>query len=179
MSKLNISIGTALMLKDIANKLLYKTEMKDEKLVQVERELPFRLKYRLGRNMAGIDRDVKFFETQRALLLSELGTASNGYYEITDEESFQKFQIAIQQILSYKTPHSIMRIDPIDIDLITDSINISYEEIKVFMGYMCDEPEVFETISVETNFTNKKEQEPKKTKRKTNKKNEEEISGKE
>lgn len=150
-SELMISLGAALSIRDTADKLLFEKKKVGDKVMTIERELPFRLKYRLEKNLSQIDRDVKLFNEQRMALLTAYGDVDGNKVVINSQENMEKFQQDLSYLLTYKIPHSITRLDPEDIEALKENINISYEDLKIFIAYMMDEPELFENLALNFN----------------------------
>ena len=152
---IEMTVGISVALRDIADKILYEKYMTNDGTLAVrERKLPFRLKYRLGRNLTGIDKDVKWFNDNRTLLVAKYGEPSKDGtgVEITDPEKIEAFSKEINALLTTKTKHTVVRIDPSDLEILTENLDISYDEIKLFIGFLSDEPELFKDLDMQYNI---------------------------
>lgn len=151
----DMTVGISIALRDIADKILYEKYMTNDGTLAVrERKLPFRLKYRLGRNLTGIDKDVKWFNDNRTLLVAKYGEPSKDGtgVEITDPEKIEAFSNEINALLTTKTKHTVVRVDPSDLEALTENLDISYDEIKLFIGFLSDEPELFKDLDMQYNI---------------------------
>ena len=181
----NISLAVALTIRDLADQILYEKRVINDKLVVTERALPFRLKYRLGKNLISIDRDCQLFDDQRIALMAKYGTQAGDKFEIVGENNMKNYQRDLKTLLNYSTPHSIVRLEPEDIELLKDNTSVSLEDMKIFIAYMMNEPDVFKDLEVSLKVDyDKGEETPKKkitkkktTKKDTNKKGEESLNG--
>lgn len=152
---IEMTVGISIALRDIADKILYEKYMTNDGTLAVrERKLPFRLKYRLGRNLTGIDKDVKWFNDNRTLLVAKYGEPSKDGtgVEITDPGKIEAFSKEINALLTTKTKHTVVRIDPSDLEVLTENLDISYDEIKLFIGFLSDEPELFKDLDMQYNI---------------------------
>lgn len=152
---IDMTVGISIALRDIADKILYEKYMTNDGTLAVrERKLPFRLKYRLGRNLTGIDKDVKWFNDNRTLLVAKYGEPSKDGtgVEITDPEKIEAFSKEINALLTTKTKHTVVRVDPSDLEALTENLDISYDEIKLFIGFLSDEPELFKDLDMQYNI---------------------------
>ena len=152
---IEMTVGISVALRDIADKILYEKYMTNDGTLAVrERKLPFRLKYRLGRNLTGIDKDVKWFNDNRTLLVAKYGEPSKDGtgVEITDPEKIEAFSKEINALLTTKTKHTVVRVDPSDLEVLTENLDISYDEIKLFIGFLSDEPELFKDLDMQYNI---------------------------
>lgn len=151
----DMTVGISIALRDIADKILYEKYMTNDGTLAVrERKLPFRLKYRLGRNLTGIDKDVKWFNDNRTLLVAKYGEPNKDGtgVEITDPEKIEAFSKEINDLLTTKTKHTVVRVDPSDLEALTENLDISYDEIKLFIGFLSDEPELFKDLDMQYNI---------------------------
>ena len=152
---IEMTVGISIALRNIADKILYEKYMTNDGTLAIrERKLPFRLKYRLGRNLTGIDKDVKWFNDNRTLLVAKYGEPNKDGtgVEITDPEKIEAFSKEINALLTTKTKHTVVRIDPSDLEVLTENLDISYDEIKLFIGFLSDEPELFKDLDMQYNI---------------------------
>lgn len=194
--KITINYATALILDKVCNEILYENKTNpDGTISRVERSLPFRLKYRLSKSLAYIEKDVYNFEKFKTRLLAMYGdlVEENGTQQVkvVDPEKKKLFINSLNKILATEVTHSITRIDPLDIDCLTHETSLDHSVIKLFIGFMCDEPELIKELNTEIDFdfgdlTGDKEVELKKedndkdtTKEISNNNNENETNGSE
>lgn len=153
MEKTNIKlkVKTALVLDQIVNAFLIKTSIdKEGHKLTTEREMPFRLKYRLNRNKVMLDKCVESFERQRMLLLAEYGspTEDGKNVEIKDPEKYKIFRQKINELLDQDIENNVMLLEPEDIDQIRDTdLKIGNDATKVLIGYMTNDQELLEDLA--------------------------------
>ena len=151
---ITMSLAIALALDEICQKLMYSVVEKDGKKVVVDRELPFRLRYRLNRNRTLLSKDVEFFNKRKALLFAQYGepTEDGENVVINNEENLAKYKEAMSDLLDKEVSHTFFTLSPEDLDMVKDSdILISPEAMSVFIAYMTDDEEVkksFRTVVI-------------------------------
>lgn len=148
--KITMNYAASLILHDVVNEILY--EKKDGMLV--EREVPFGLKYKLGKNKAYLDKDYEDFYRIKLEIMAIYGDATKDGkdVEITDPEKRVKYEQAIQLLLAHPVEHVIDKVDPKDLQFFTEPLNIDYTALKYFQAYMCDEPELLKELTTHTQF---------------------------
>lgn len=147
--KVHIKVKIVYILKDVIDTFLYKTiTNEDGTTTQEDRDIPFRLRYRLERNKAGVDKRVSEFEQLKLYYLAEYGepTEDGKNVEIKDEGKKKQYFEEIMKLLNKETTLSIIRIDPEDIDYIKD-MNMSNDMTKVLIGYMTNDQELLEDLT--------------------------------
>ena len=152
--KVEMSYSVSLVLYNVLSQILYK-EVTDEQgnVTVVERELPFRLKYRIGRNIVPIQRDVVQFNHGKMALLATYGELTpDGKDVVLKEDSKDEYREGLEKLLATKVTHTVVRLEPEDIDLIKEPLDISYDSIKVFIGFMMNEPELLKDINIFPEF---------------------------
>lgn len=150
-----MTLGVSLVLNEIVGMLLYTVkEKEDGSKVVVDRELPFRLRYRLNRNFEILEKDVKYFDMQRMILMAKYGNETdNGKKIIIPEEKQEEYKTQINNLIDSEIEHTIMTLEPEDIVLINDTdINVSPDAMKVFIGYMTNDPEYMKEMSADVQF---------------------------
>lgn len=171
--KTTINYSIALILNDAINKILY--EVKDGNLI--ERPLAFGLKYKLGKNIAYIEKDLQNLNEAKLKLIATLGEPSEDGKNVIIKDDNKKaiFVEAMNELLLKEVSHSISKLDPKDLEAITENIDIDYNTLKIFEAYMCNEPELYKELNTDIQFTfNIPTEEPKVKKiRKSRKKKEE------
>ena len=159
---ITMTLAIALALDEICQKLMYSVVEKDGKKVVVDRELPFRLRYRLNRNRTLLSKDVEFFTKRKALLFAQYGepTEDGENVVINNEENLAKYKEAMSDLLDKEVSHTFFTLSPEDLDMIKDSdILISPEAMSVFIAYMTDDEEVKKSFRTVVNIVPPKEEE--------------------
>ena len=159
-----MTLGTALVLSEMVNMLLTKKITdSDGKERLIDREIPFRLKYRLTRNKTTLDKDVAKFNEFRLLALAKYGepTEDGQNVVINDPQKMQEFMGVLMEYLKTEVVHSVQKLDPKDFDEITDVISVPEDSIKVLLGYLVEDKEFLEDIATEIKFTPHKVEETK------------------
>lgn len=158
---ITMTLAIALALDEICQKLMYSVVEKDGQKVVVDRELPFRLRYRLSRNRTLLSKDVELFNKRKALLFAQYGepTEDGENVTITNEENLEKYKQAMSDLLDKEVTHTFFTLAPEDLDLVKDSdILISPEAMSVFVAYMTDDPEIRESFRTVVNIVPPKEE---------------------
>ena len=158
---ITMSLAIALALDEICQKLMYSVVEKDGKKVVVDRELPFRLRYRLNRNRTLLSKDVEFFNKRKALLFAQYGepTEDGENVVINSEENLAKYKEAMSDLLDKEVSHTFFTLSPEDLDMVKDSdILISPEAMSVFIAYMTDDEEVKKSFRTVVNIVPNKEE---------------------
>ena len=128
----------------------------------MDRELPFRLRYRLNRNRTLLSKDVEFFTKRKALLFAQYGepTEDGENVVINNEENLAKYKEAMSDLLDKEVSHTFFTLSPEDLDMVKDSdILISPEAMSVFIAYMTDDEEVKKSFRTVVNIVPPKEEE--------------------
>ena len=143
----------------------------------IDREIPFRLKYRLTRNKATLDKDVAKFNEFRLLALAKYGepTEDGQNVVINDPQKMKEFMAVLMEYLRIEVVHSVQKLDPKDFDEITDVISVPEDSIKVLLGYLVEDKEFLEDIATEIKFTPHKAEETKPIEEKVEKPVEEKV----
>ena len=158
---ITMTLAIALALDEICQKLMYSVVEKDGKKVVVDRELPFRLRYRLNRNRTLLSKDVELFNKRKALLFAQYGepTEDGEDVVINNEENLAKYKEAMSDLLDKEVTHTFFTLAPEDLDLVKDSdILISPEAMSVFVAYMTDDQEIRESFRTVVNIVPPKEE---------------------
>ena len=139
-----LTIGMVLRLKRVCDDILFE---KTASGIVMERNLPFRLKYRLGKNMTYIDKYSASFMQNQLYFRATFGTENPETHEIEfDEEGKKKFEQAIRLLLGTKVTINVTTLEPEDIELLTHSAAATVEDIRIFTAFMMSEPEFFKDI---------------------------------
>lgn len=158
---ITMTLAIALALDEICQKLMYSVVEKDGQKVVVDRELPFRLRYRLSRNRTLLSKDVELFNKRKALLFAQYGepTEDGENVTITNEDNLEKYKQAMSDLLDKEVTHTFFTLAPEDLDLVKDSdIVISPEAMSVFVAYMTDDQEIRESFRTVVNIVPPKEE---------------------
>ena len=158
---ITMTLAIALALDEICQKLMYSVVEKDGKKIVVDRELPFRLRYRLNRNRTLLSKDVEFFNKRKALLFAQYGepTEDGENVVINNEENLAKYKEAMSNLLDKEVSHTFFTLSPEDLDMVKDSdILISPEAMSVFIAYMTDDQEIRESFRTVVNIVPPKEE---------------------
>ena len=158
---ITMTLAIALALDEICQKLMYSVVEKDGKKVVVDRELPFRLRYRLSRNRTLLSKDVELFNKRKALLFAQYGepTEDGENVVINNEENLAKYKEAMSDLLDKEVSHTFFTLSPEDLDMVKDSdILISPEAMSVFIAYMTDDEEVKKSFRTVVNIVPNKEE---------------------
>ena len=117
---ITMTLAIALALDEICQKLMYSVVEKDGKKVVVDRELPFRLRYRLNRNRTLLSKDVEFFTKRKALLFAQYGepTEDGENVVINNEENLAKYKEAMSDLLDKEVSHTFFTLSPEDLDMV-------------------------------------------------------------
>lgn len=148
-------LTVSLMLDEMVNALLYKEVEVDGKKTAVERALPFRLKYRLNRNKATLDKDYKAYEQKSLYLMAKYGelTKDGIHLAITDPEKKKAYTNEMTAALSTVVEHTVVKLSPEDFDEVNDTdLHFSPEMMKILLGYLVDDDAYFEDITSDIVF---------------------------
>ena len=157
--KIVINYATAIILNKVCDEILYENKTNpDGSVSRVERPVSFRLKYRLQKNKSYLEKDVYNFEKWKTQLLATYGSlvtddAGQQQVKIVDPEKKKLFINSLNKILATEIAHSITKIDPTDIDQLNFPLTaIDYGSMKLFIGFMCAEPELIKELNTEIDF---------------------------
>lgn len=154
--QIEITMGISLILRDIINELLYaRKTTPDGREYVVDRELPFRLRYRLNKNRLIFEKDAKEFQDRRLFALAKYGepTEDGKNVVINDPQKQELFKQEISQIIDTPVTHTIVRLEPEDIELVSDTdINIAPDAMGLFIGYMTNDPELQKDLDTKINI---------------------------
>jgi len=163
--QVKMSIGVSLVLAEVTKMLLYKTitDANGQKVI-VDRDIPFKLRYRLNKNKAILDKDVEYFNQQRLLALAKYGEADENaeHVVIKNEEKEKLFKEEISKLVDSEIIRSLTLVSPEELELLEDTdMPISPEAMNIFINYLVDDPDLrkdpeytFE-INVHTNIPEK------------------------
>ena len=148
--KITINYSIALILNKVCEELLYeKTPDGQSK----ERNLPFRLKYRITKGLNYLSKDAYNFEKFKTQLLANYGTYNpeTGNVELLDETNKKLFIKSMNNLLTTEVTHTITKLEPSDLDELNFTVGeeISYNALKIFQAYFCNEPDLLKELNTE------------------------------
>lgn len=165
-----MTIGYSVSLFMIIDKLLYVNGSNVES--PVERPLPFNVKYKLQRASDVLLKDYAHYEQFRTTLIKNIGVESDGKISVP-EERMDEFKESLSELFSTEVEHSFMKLKPEEVDEITDGVNISCNEMNLFISYLVEDDSLIKDLSTpiegatesetkESEETSEKEEEPSK-----------------
>ena len=131
---IKLRLSTVLQLKKVCDNILYE---KDSEGRITERDLPFRLKYRLGKNMTYLDKYSSVFLQNQLYFKANFGTENPETHAIEFEEELLRKEVTI----------NVTTLEPEDIELLTFNTSASLEDIRIFTAFMMDDQSFFEDIN--------------------------------
>lgn len=153
-TEVEMTLTVSLLLDEMVNILLNKVEKNeagDE--VTIARTLPFRLKYRLTRNKATLDKDYRAYQQKQLMLMAKYGelTADGEHFEIKDPEKFELYKGEMEAALSTIVKHSVVKLDPEDLENLLEGEDIQFNEgmLKTLLGYLVDDQAFLDDITTE------------------------------
>lgn len=153
--EITMNLGASLVLAEVSKMLLYKTTANAEgQQVLVDRDIPFRLRYRLNKDRILFEKDAAKFNQNRMIALAKYGEMdeSGETVSIKDPEKMELFKEEISRLVDSEVTHPIALLSPEDIDLIKDTdMPISPEAMSIFIGYLVDDPDMREEAKVTAN----------------------------
>lgn len=157
MEKTNVkmTIGAAIILKSMIEAILTKEEEVAGQKIRTNRNLPFRLSYRLNKDLMIFEKDVKAFEFEKTKLLAQFGELNEDgtQVEVKDKEKLKSYNEGIQNLLGFHITHEIVKLEPEDLERINDEdITFSSDAMKLFIGYMTNDPDLIKEIETRLNF---------------------------
>lgn len=146
--KITIPVKMIYVISQIVDTFLHKTIVRDDGTkVPLDRDLPFRLRYRLERNLDPLRKYMLQVESTKTVCLAKYGT----YDEITQtvkldsEESKKAYMDKFKELMNLDIDLELVTIEEEDLDLIKDLKveEFSNDMIKVLINYMVgDQPEL-------------------------------------
>lgn len=154
-TNVKMTIGASIILKSMIDVILTKEDEVAGQKIRVSRNLPFRLSYRLNKNLLIFEKDIKAFEFEKTKLLAQYGELNEDgtQVEIKDEEKLKEYNENIQKLLGFHVTHEIVKLEPEDLERIEDEdISFSSDAMKLFIGYMTNDPGLLKEIETRLNF---------------------------
>ena len=149
-----MTLGVSLVLSEMVEKLLFTVKEIDGKKMVVDRELPFRLRYRLNRNRQLLEKDAQYFDKQRLILMAKYGEPTeDGMNVIIKEDKQEEYKKAISDLVDSGVEHDIMVLEPEDLTTINDTdINVSPDAMTIFISYMTNDPSLQTELNSSVNL---------------------------
>lgn len=161
--EITMNLGASLVLAEVSKMLLYKTITNaDGQQILVDRDIPFRLRYRLNKDRILFERDAAKFNQNRMIALAKYGEMDEAgeTVSIKDPEKMELFKEEISKLVDSEVTHPIALLSPEDIDLIKDTdMPISPEAMSIFIGYLVDDPDMRLEAKVAANIVAEKREE--------------------
>ena len=139
--KINIPRSAVLTLIEVMEKILFKPAENngDNKIVPVERSLPFGLKYKLVSNYNSLVTAASDYDTKRKEIIKKYGVENEETHEysIQDEESKSKALDEIAKMLAESVVVEVLKISTKEIEEVNDeSIELSTVDIILLQEFL-------------------------------------------
>ena len=139
--KTNIPRSAVLTLIEVLEKILFKPAENngDNKIVPVERSLPFGLKYKLVSNYNSLVTAASDYDTKRKEIIKKYGVENEETHEysIQDEESKSKALDEITKMLAESVIVEVLKISTKEIEEVNDeSIELSTVDIILLQEFL-------------------------------------------
>ena len=139
--KINIPRSAVLTLIEVLEKILFKPAENngDNKIVPVERSLPFGLKYKLVSNYNSLVIAASDYDTKRKEIIKKYGVENEETHEysIQDEESKSKALDEIAKMLAESVIVEVLKISTKEIEEVNDeSIELSTVDIILLQEFL-------------------------------------------
>lgn len=139
--KTNIPRSAVLTLIEVLEKILFKPAENngDNKIVPVERSLPFGLKYKLVSNYNSLVTAASDYDTKRKEIIKKYGVENEETHEysIQDEESKSKALDEIAKMLAENVIVEVLKISTKEIEEVNDeSIELSTVDIILLQEFL-------------------------------------------
>ena len=139
--KINIPRSAVLTLIEVMEKILFKPAENngDNKIVPVERSLPFGLKYKLVSNYNSLVTAASDYDTKRKEIIKKYGVENEETHEysIQDEESKSKALDEITKMLAENVIVEVLKISTKEIEEVNDeSIELSTVDIILLQEFL-------------------------------------------
>lgn len=136
MESIKMTLGYSVALFMIIDKILYIGGSNIEN--PVERSLPFNVKYKLRRASDILIKDYAHYEQFRTTLIKNLGVEEEGKISVL-EEKMDEFKASMTEMMSAEVEHTFMKLKPSEVDEITDGIDVTYNEMDLFISYLVED----------------------------------------
>ena len=136
MEPIKMTLGYSVALFMIVDKILYIEGSNVEN--PVERSLPFNVKYKLRRASDVLIKDYAHYEQFRTTLIKNLGVEEEGKISVP-EEKMEEFRASMTEMMSTEVEHTFMKLKPSEVNEITDGIDVTYNEMDLFISYLVED----------------------------------------
>ena len=139
-----MTIAASYTLYKTLTSLLYDTT---EGSAQERKGLQFNIKYKMQRNRDLLEKDVIFFEQERAKLVREFGEQTQeGLFKVKPE-NIAEFNEELSNLLKIEVEHSLLKLKPEDLDAFDEvEDDIPAENIDLFVAAMVEDPDFVEDL---------------------------------
>lgn len=154
-SKVTMTIGASIILKNMIDAILNTKEKIGDREVDTPRALPFRLSYRLNKDLMIFEKDVEAFEEAKLKAFAKYADLAEDKenLELKDPEKIKQYNNAINNMLSYRVTHEIRKLEPEDLERIDrEDLKFSSDAMKLFIGYMTNDEILLKEINSRLNF---------------------------
>lgn len=125
-----MKIAYSIALYNLINKILFT----DAEGKEVERDLPFNVKYKLQKDMDIVSKDYVKFEEKRTELIKEFGAEKDGKMTVTDE-NLETYKTKLIEYLDTEVDHKFYTLTEEEIDSIKD-VKAECHEMELFIMYL-------------------------------------------
>lgn len=139
-----MTIGYSVSLFLVIDKILYIGGSNVES--PIERPLPFNVKYKLQRASDVLMKDYAHYEQFRTDLIKSMGEEADGKISVPKEKT-EEFMNSLSVILSKEVEHSFKKLRPNEVEEITDGVEISCNEMNLFISYLVEDEDFIKDIS--------------------------------
>lgn len=136
MEPIKMTLGYSVALFMIVDKILYIEGSNVEN--PVERSLPFNVKYKLRRASDVLIKDYAHYEQFRTTLIKNLGVEEEGRITVP-EDKMDEFRASMTEMMSTEVEHTFMKLKPSEVNEITDGIDVTYNEMDLFISYLVED----------------------------------------
>lgn len=154
---IKMSVGTSIILCSILEKIISEEKVDASGNIQtVTRDLPTTFQYKLIRNKALLEKDVKAFNEKRLQLLALHGkmTEDGENVIISSPEEAEKYKNGIGALLDTEVNHTVLKFERKDFEDMNKDLhlNLTEEAIKLLLSYLVDDKDFLEDYSREIHF---------------------------
>ena len=159
-----LKVKALYVLKQIIDTFLTKEVEEDNQKKKVDRDLPFRLRYRLERNLIPIESMLNQVEEAKLQGLAQLGTLTEDgkNVELKDEGAKKKYFEKVSNLLETPISLSIVKCEDSDLDAIQDiGGEFTNDMIKILIAYLINDKELLNDLqnSIEMQYKENKSNE--------------------
>ena len=164
-SSVQMTLTVSLILDELVNKLLTKTVIKDGQEIEQDRVIPFRLKYRLSRNKATLDKDYKAYQQKQLMYMARYGelTADGVHFEIKDPEKLERYKQDMEAALSTIVEHTVVKLDAEDLETLNDDAGLNdlpAHMLNLLQAYLVEDEAFLQDITSEIRWNTYQPKEP-------------------